>query len=302
MNDRPVLFPPFFSRANFTPNVGRLRVPSYPQKLTPYPPYNTGIAMGGWPTFQTPFKPTFQNAFQTPFQPSVQAAKAFLNPTTTLNTLMDSLDLSEQQSDAVQACFIHAGLNSIVKATRDDDPNGWLRQKVNQTIQVDPRTGNFTFNWANGQQMTITPAQLNQVRNTEYQGKPVSDLMLATETAWFQAHPEQKKTGGYAHDLYKELFGLDSGYLPISASALDAAKQKGVVSTISAHSNAGTFHAWSLDYEGPTWDLNNSDSKGGFKYLPQTQGMKNIDLSDAQLGQALLRDSDAYMSYFKIPA
>lgn len=292
MNNRSVFFPQFFSRANFAPNVGRLRVPSYPQRLPMYPSYPMGPTRGGWPTFQAPFSTGVQ----------LQQAFSSSNITSTLNTLMDSLDLSEQQSDAVQACFIHAGLNSIVKATRDDDPNGWLRQKVNQTIQVDPRTGNFTFNWANGQQMTITPAQLNQVRNTEYVGKPVSDLMLATETAWFQAHPEQKKTGGYAHDLYKELFGLDSGYLPISASALDSAKQKGVVSTISAHSNLGTFHAWSLDYEGPTWDLNNSDSKGGFKYLPQTQGLKNIDLSDAQLGQALLRDSDAYMSYFKIPA
>jgi hypothetical protein len=257
-----------------------------------FPPTNTpvqGIAVG------EP-NPSAPGGFQPPMQNTREISGSYLK------SLMNNMNLTDQQADAVQACFIHAGLNSMVKATRDDDPNGWLMNKMNETIQVDPRTGNFTFNWANGNKMTITQAQINQVRNTEYQGKPTNDLTLATELAWFQAHPDQKKTGGYAHDFYKEMFGLDSGYKTASTSALDFAKQKGVVSTVSAYSNLNTFHAWTLDYEGSTWDLNNSDIKGGFRNLPQTRGMKNVDLNDAQLSQAVLSDRNAYISYFKIPA
>lgn len=290
-------FPPNFQNTWQAPTSYRFPTSNYnPYQAPPrpmFPPTNTpvqGIAVG------EP-NPSAPGGFQLPVQNTGDTNGDYLK------SLINNLDLTKQQSDAVQACFVRSGFNSIVKAIRDDDPNGWLLNKVNQTIQADPRTGNFTFNWANGQKMTITKAQIDQLRATEYQGKPADNLMLATEAAWFQAHPNQKKTGGYSHDFYKELFGLDSGYMPMSSSALDTAKQKGLVSTVSAHSNLGTFHAWSLDYEeGSTWDLNNSDIKGGFKNLPQTQGMKNVDLNDAQLGQALLGDRDAYISYFKIPA
>jgi hypothetical protein len=292
-------FPPNFQNTWQAPTAYRFPSNNFntynPYQAPPrpmFPPTNTpvqGIAVG------EP-NPSAPGGFQLPVQNTGDISGDYLK------SLINNLDLTKQQSDAVQACFVRSGFNSIVKAIRDDDPNGWLLNKVNQTIQADPRTGNFTFNWANGQKMTITKAQIDQLRATEYQGKPADNLMLATEAAWFQAHPNQKKTGGYSHDFYKELFGLDSGYMPMSSSALETAKQKGVVSTVSAHSNLGTFHAWSLDYEGSTWDLNNSDIKGGFKNLPQTQGMKNVDLNDAQLGQALLGDRDAYISYFKIPA
>ncbi|MCE2930198.1 MAG: hypothetical protein LW809_02270 [Vampirovibrionales bacterium] len=300
---RNTAFPPSFQNTWQAPTVYR-----FPSNLS-FNPYNP---------YQAPPRPAYPSPMPTnqPVQgiavgePNPSAPSGLQLPvqntgdisTSYLKSLMANLDLTEQQSDAVQACFIRAGLNSMVKATRDDDPNGWLMNKMTETIQVDPRTGNFTFNWANGNKMTITQAQINQVRATEYKGKPVSDLVLATETAWFQAHPDQKKTGGYSHDFYKEMFGLDSGYMPISTSALNTAKQKGVVSTVSAHSNLNTFHAWSLDYEGSTWDLNNSDIKGGFRNLPQTRGMKNVDLNDAQLAQAVLSDKNAYISYFKIPA
>lgn len=273
-----------FQTSNYNPYQAPAR-PMFPHTNTPVQGITVGEA-----------NPSAPGGFQAPVQNTDNISANYLK------SLMNKLDLTEQQSDAVQACFIHSGLNSMVKATRDDDPNGWLMNKMNDTIKADPRTGDFSFNWANGQKMTITQAQINQLRATEYKGKPVNDLKLATEAAWFQAHPDQKKTGGYTHDFYKELFGLDSGYMPMSSSALGTAKQKGVVSTVSAHSNLGTFHAWSLDYEGSTWDLNNSDIKGGFKNLPQTQGMKNVDLNDAQLGQAVLADKDAYISYFKIPA
>ena len=300
---------PLYARRNGFPSS----VPNTQYAPTPY-----GFPANHYNPYQAPPRQAYPQRFPTglPIQgiaigePNPSAPGGFQIPSQEtgglnnnyLNTLMSTMDLTAQQADSVTSCFIHAGLNSMVKATRDEDPNGWLMNKMNQTIQVDPRTGNFTFNWANGTKMTITQAQLNQVRATEYKDKPINDLALATETAWFQAHPEQKKTGGYAHDFYKELFGLDSGYMTASESSLNLAKQKGVVSTVSGYSTRNTFHAWSLDYERSTWDLNNSDIRGGFKNLPQTQGMSNMDLSDAQLGQALLNDQNAYISYFKIPA
>ncbi len=219
-----------------------------------------------------------------------------------LKSLMKNLDLTAQQSDMASSCFIHAGLNSIVKATRDDDPNGWLMNKVNQTIQADPRTGDFTFNWANGNKMTITKAQIDQLRAREYQGKSTSDLTLATETAWFQAYPDQKNAGGVTSQVYEELFGLDAFTIRVNTSAFDTVRQKGVVSTLAARTDQGTDHVWTLDYEGPRWDLNNSASSAGFKNLPKSQG-KNIDLTDAQLYKAFLNDDlySPYISMFRIP-
>jgi len=233
---RNTAFPPSFQNTWQAPTVYR-----FPSNLS-FNPYNP---------YQAPPRPAYPSPMPTnqPVQgiavgePNPSAPSGLQLPvqntgdisTSYLKSLMANLDLTEQQSDAVQACFIRAGLNSMVKATRDDDPNGWLMNKMTD-------------------------------------------------------------------DFYKEMFGLDSGYMPISTSALNTAKQKGVVSTVSAHSNLNTFHAWSLDYEGSTWDLNNSDIKGGFRNLPQTRGMKNVDLNDAQLAQAVLSDKNAYISYFKIPA
>ncbi|XVJ51489.1 MAG: hypothetical protein HEQ32_05195 [Vampirovibrio sp.] len=240
--------------------------------------------------------------------PKTEATSAPSSPANTnvsanyLKSLMSNLNLTEQQSSSLSSCFIHAGLNSMVKATRDEDPNGWLMNKMTQAIQPNPQTGDFTFQWANGQKMTIRKSQLDEYRQSEYAGLPTSDLTIATELAWFTKYPDQKQAGGYAHDFYKELFGVDARYLKSSEEALTVAAQKGVVSTVSGYSNVGTFHAWTLDREASSWDLNNSDIKGGFKNLPQTQYQANVDLSDAQLRTAVLNDPDAYISYFKIPA
>jgi hypothetical protein len=185
-------FPPNFQNTWQAPTSYRFPTSNYnPYQAPPrpmFPPTNTpvqGIAVG------EP-NPSAPGGFQLPVQNTGDTNGDYLK------SLINNLDLTKQQSDAVQACFVRSGFNSIVKAIRDDDPNGWLLNKVNQTIQADPRTGNFTFNWANGQKMTITKAQIDQLRATEYQGKPADNLMLATEAAWFQAHPNQKKTGGYS--------------------------------------------------------------------------------------------------------
>ncbi len=249
------------------------------------------------------FKPRYEasNEWETPeVSEQVTPQKTELS-TNYLKTLMFGMNLTDQQSTDIASCFIHAGLNSIVKATRDEDPTGWLMNRMNETIHVNPQTGEFTFNWADGQQMKITQSQLQQYRSQKYRNNPMNDLSLATELAWFTKHPNQQKTGGYTHDVYKELFGLDAGYMMASDEALRLAQQKGVVSAVSGHSNVGTFHAWSLDYEGNSWDLKNSDVRGGFKYAPQTQYRADVDMSTPQLRQALLRDENAYISYFSIP-
>jgi hypothetical protein len=224
-------------------------------------------------------------------------------PVADLQAQLNGLDLSEQQAPNTYACFIHAGFNSIVKATRDEDPNGWLLKKVNETIQVDPKTGDYTFNWANGTKTTLTTDQVKDYTKDVYKGKPSNPLMAAVEMAWFQTHPEQVKKGGYAHSFYKELFGLNAGYMRLTnPDALSVAREKGTVSTLAGHTNHNTFHVWSLDYEGPTWDLNNSDTTAGFKYMPEAEGQKNLDYTDEKLNQTVSQDKDAYISYFKIPA
>jgi|GEM_PF-6926728 len=225
--------------------------------------------------------------------------------TTSIDSMLATMNLNDQQAESLSSCFIHAGINSIAKASRDDDPQGKLRAVVNKAIQHDPATGDFNFTWADGQKMTITSGEMKQWTNDKYNGDEprMNDLSQATEMAWFRRHPDQQKTGGFAHEFYNEMFGLESNYAFSSPESINMAKQKGVVSVLSGTSNVNTFHAWSLDYEEgtKTWDMNNSDIDGGFKHLPQTKGMPNVDLTDQQLKDTILADRDSYISYFKIP-
>ncbi len=299
--ESPTPFHHVAPRHPFTPAPFNYR--GFPPPPPSYPPFQRNNParfvpdyeyMNDWeaPQTQAPSRPEniTQNTAQTPE----------IN-TNYLKSLMSAMNLTDQQSTDIASCFVHAGLNSLVKATRDEDPTGWLMNRMNETIHVDARTGDFTFNWADGQQMTITQSQLQQYRGQKYRNNPMNDLSLATELAWFTKHPNQQKTGGYTHDVYSELFGLDAGYMMASDEALNLAKQKGVVSAVSGHSNVGTFHAWALDYEGNSWDLKNSDVRGGFKYAPQTQHRADVNLKHSQLREALLRDENAYISYFTIP-